>query len=311
MNTMLLDHQLKEQFTFADSSFPIQYFVDNLSQCPGVPMHWHFGHEFFSAATHDVEVRIGNTLLLLHKGESILITGNQFHSYRQIVSGSDCLCPNIVFSGELLASLASTVYQRYFQPILNDPAFPYIVFSSTESWHKEVCSYLFTVYSLLSKYGAESCYIKNPDASFTKPVTSSCPEIDVLQKMLEIFKIIYHHQENLLRQKVLLKDQQTQIRLQKMLFYIQEHYSEKITLPSLSASAGISRSEAGRCFKSYYDRSPMNYVTDYRLKQAQKLLTESTMTVQEISLQCGFQDCSYFIKVFRRSFGMTPSEYRK
>ena len=105
-------------------------------------------------------------------------------------------------------------------------------------------------------------------------------------------------------------DQQTLIRLQKMLRYIQEHFSEDITLKQLSASAGISRSEAGRCFKKYYAQSPMAYVTLYRLKYAQELLWKSSLSVNEVACQCGFKDSSYFVKVFRKHLNQTPSEYR-
>lgn len=54
----------------------------------------------------------------------------------------------------------------------------------------------------------------------------------------------------------------------------------------------------------------MAYVTLYRLKYAQELLANSSLSVNEIASQCGFGDSSYFIKVFRKHFNQTPSEYR-
>ncbi len=76
------------------------------------------------------------------------------------------------------------------------------------------------------------------------------------------------------------------------------------------ASAGISRSEAGRCFKKYYACPPMSYVTLYRIKYAQELLSKTSLSVCEIAARCGFKDSSYFIKVFRKYLSRTPSEYR-
>ena len=77
MDTIILDHQLQETLVFPDPSFPIQYYVDDLHQWAGrqVPLHWHFGYEFFSAVSQDIEVQVGNEQLMLLKGESILITG--------------------------------------------------------------------------------------------------------------------------------------------------------------------------------------------------------------------------------------------
>lgn len=96
-----------------------------------------------------------------------------------------------------------------------------------------------------------------------------------------------------------------------MLRYIQAHFSEEITLEQLAESAGISRSEAGRCFRTYYAQSPMSYVTLYRLKCAQELLAKSSLSVSEIAYRCGFKDSSYFVRVFRKHLKQTPSEYRK
>ena len=96
-----------------------------------------------------------------------------------------------------------------------------------------------------------------------------------------------------------------------MVQYIQKHFSEMISLEDLAASANISRSEAGRCFQKYYADTPMSYLIRYRLQQAQKLLLTSTLSVKEISCQCGFSDSSYFVKVFRKHMKRTPAEYRR
>lgn len=124
MDTIILDHQLQETLVFPDPSFPIQYYVDDLHQWAGrqVPLHWHFGYEFFSAVSQDIEVQVGNEQLMLLKGESILITGGQLHSYRLTSPQEPCLCPNIVFSDDVLAPLTSTVFQKYLRHILNDSA---------------------------------------------------------------------------------------------------------------------------------------------------------------------------------------------
>lgn len=51
MDTILLDHRLQESLSFTDPSFPIKYYEDNLNRWADhqVPLHWHFGYEFFSA----------------------------------------------------------------------------------------------------------------------------------------------------------------------------------------------------------------------------------------------------------------------
>lgn len=64
-------------------------------------------------------------------------------------------------------------------------------------------------------------------------------------------------------------------------------------------------------FRSKYEKSPMEYLQELKLENARKLLVqESKLPVREIALSAGFRDALYFSKVFRKKFGITPSEYR-
>ena len=99
-------------------------------------------------------------------------------------------------------------------------------------------------------------------------------------------------------------------RLRSMIAYINRHYSEKITLAEIAKAAGVSERESTRCFKKNIGQSPMEYLIQYRLNQSKKLLSETGMTITDICQQCGFSDSAYFGKVFRKSYGITPSEYR-
>ncbi len=99
-------------------------------------------------------------------------------------------------------------------------------------------------------------------------------------------------------------------RLRNMIAFINQHYSEKVTLSEISKTAGVSEREAARCFKKNIGQSPMEYLINYRLNQSKKLLLETDMTITDICQQCGFSDSAYFGKVFRKTYGMTPSKYR-
>ncbi len=167
---------------------------------------------------------------------------------------------------------------------------------------------LFDIYAILAV--SKNVSDDSTDYWVVKPLKSDFPEIEVHQNMVNIFQTLYLRRNDMHHTKSGGRDHQVQIRIQKMLSYIQEHFTENISLKQLAASAEISRSEAGRCFKKYYAQSPMSYVTLYRLKYAQELLAKSSLTVNEVASQCGFRDSSYFVKVFRKHLGQTPSEYR-
>lgn len=99
-----------------------------------------------------------------------------------------------------------------------------------------------------------------------------------------------------------------QIRLQKMLTYIYEHYAETVTLEEISNAAHISRSEAGRCFHTYMGCSPVEALIQYRLQTAHRLLNEKTLTIQEICFACGFNSVNYFSRQFKKAYGYTPGQ---
>ena len=97
---------------------------------------------------------------------------------------------------------------------------------------------------------------------------------------------------------------------QQMLTYIYTHYAESITLADIARAADISRSEAGRCFKAYLGCSPVDALIKYRLQTAYRLISDTTLTLQEISHACGFNSVNYFSRQFRQTYGYAPSQNR-
>ena len=95
-----------------------------------------------------------------------------------------------------------------------------------------------------------------------------------------------------------------------MLAFIHQNFAEKITLDEIAASAAVSSRECLRCFRNTIRKSPAEYLTEYRLDMAKKLLVETEMSITEIGLQCGFSSNAYFGKIFREKCGEAPSKYR-
>lgn len=75
--------------------------------------------------------------------------------------------------------------------------------------------------------------------------------------------------------------------------------------------AGKSREHLSRCLKRYFGATPTELVNDLRLNYASNLLLTSKLTVTDICFECGFENLSWFYKMFVQKFGTTPSKYRK
>lgn len=100
-------------------------------------------------------------------------------------------------------------------------------------------------------------------------------------------------------------------RMRKMLQLIADHYDEPLMLDQIAQSVGVSPQECMCCFKKLIKQSPIQYLTAYRMHQAAQMLTNSELSILQISLCCGFNSSSYFAKVFRASMHCSPREYRK
>lgn len=100
-------------------------------------------------------------------------------------------------------------------------------------------------------------------------------------------------------------------RIKQVLGYIEEHYGEPFEIGQAADMCFYSQSHFMKYFKQYTGQPFVSYLNDYRLSRAGGLLRTTGDTVTEIAGRCGFDNLSYFNRLFRRKFGMTPGEYRR
>ncbi len=93
--------------------------------------------------------------------------------------------------------------------------------------------------------------------------------------------------------------------------YINEHYTEDLTLQTLSDLTFMNKYYLVHAFKNYKGTSPINYLIDKRIEESQHLLETTNYPISKISDQIGFSSQSYFSQVFRKRTGYTPNQYRK
>lgn len=98
--------------------------------------------------------------------------------------------------------------------------------------------------------------------------------------------------------------------IKSALEYITDHYSEKISISEMAQLAGFSENYFMSLFRQYVGMSCIQYVNHYRIQKAAHALEETTKSVSEIAMIHGFDNISYFNLQFRRTFGMTPREFR-
>ena len=93
--------------------------------------------------------------------------------------------------------------------------------------------------------------------------------------------------------------------------YIRDHYQEKIYIRDLASLIGLNEQYFCRFFKKAIGMSPIEYLNEYRIRQAVRLLKDSSLPVTEICLDCGYNNMGNFLREFRKYTGTTPLQYRK
>ena len=106
------------------------------------------------------------------------------------------------------------------------------------------------------------------------------------------------------------KDDERVRMIKQILQYIQENYARNLTLCGLAAYFHMSEGQFCRIFKQTMKMSPMQYLMRYRILQSCRLLQDTDKKIGEIANLSGFNNISYFNKVFLQTIGCTPREYR-
>ena len=93
--------------------------------------------------------------------------------------------------------------------------------------------------------------------------------------------------------------------------YINQHYNEDITRNGLAETVYLNSDYMARLFKKEEGCSITDYVINVRIKKASELLIQSNLSINEIALDCGYDNFAYFSRLFKKITGYAPKEYRK
>lgn len=99
-------------------------------------------------------------------------------------------------------------------------------------------------------------------------------------------------------------------RVKQILAFVAAHRGEKLTVAQAAAAAGYSSAHFMRFFKAAVGQTFVEYLTDCRLSAAARALAETETAVQQIAEDEGFESLSYFCRLFRRRYGVSPGRYR-
>ena len=250
-------------------------------------LNWNDKLELIRVISGSMKVSVNDNDLVLHENNILFVRSRQLHRLYQD-NGKDCSFFLILMDPSIFGS----AFGRNWTSIENDSAARnYCFMDDSMAMCKEVCSLADRIRFLES----------------ARPRAWRFEVIGILYVIIAKLYMEYgsdtyigNRQEN------------EDITIQKeMIAFIHAHYHEKISLNDIAASGKVCRSKCCRIFRRYIQKSPVEYLNEYRLQISQHFLLNHSLSIAEVSTFCGFNHQSYFTKLFVKRYGCTPYEFRK
>ena len=93
--------------------------------------------------------------------------------------------------------------------------------------------------------------------------------------------------------------------------YVEKHYTEELDLNSISRTLGFSSSYLTKVFNKVENITPSKYIRHYRMGIAKQLLNDNSLTIQQVASHVGYSDPFHFSRSFKKTFGISPTEYKE
>ena len=258
----------------------------------GYPLHWHDEMEIIYITDGSCTITIEHAIYQACAGDIFPVLPDMLHSIEK--SGSaECTYFNFVFNLHLLESGSSgdLCFSRYLQPYLDGrSSLPHRIPANSPAG----CA-LRPHLDLLAEKRREQ---------------NNETQLLIKGRLFEIFWILSDlritgtgNGENNIHSIQSKK-------MKELLQFLHSNFTRQVTVQEAADFCGYSTSYFMRFFKSFTGSTFITYLNTCRLQKAEELLLTSQYSVLEISGMSGFENHSYFIRLFKRCYGITPCQYR-
>ena len=288
MKPFLLDENQVEQIDGMTIEYPYSLHERDLTSFV-IPWHWHEELELGYIQEGASKIITVGAEYTIHQGDGFFINSNVMDMKQNAVPGKHTLEINHVFHPVFLSGhFKSRFDTKYIAPVTNNRQIDVHVIRRGQPVADAILKNL--------------CRLKRLQAHADTEFQTRNILSETWLLLLEDIRTNYKNGDT---QKLV-----RQNRIRSMISFIHRHYAEKLTVMQIADAVGVSEREVTRSFRKDLNQTPIEYLISYRLNEAKRLLAESDLPITEICYQCGFSDSAYFGKVFRKTYGMTPSAYR-
>ena len=254
-----------------------------------VPSHWHDEMEIIYIKKGQGLVTVDFRSYQVEANNIVLILPGQLHSIEQDENNS-MEYENIIFHpGMLLPKKPDVASMEFIYPLLHGKVTVPTVFTPVYPYYTDVAAPI------------DAC----DDICRTMPQGY---ELFIKSQLFQLFYVLENKCRNYGKKQ---NNRKTLEKMKVILKFIENNYTQKISVADAAEIAGFSESHFMRYFKETMGTSFVDYLKDYRLTMAARLLLASDASILSISEDVGFENLSYFNRAFKKKYKVTPSQYRK
>ena len=252
--------------------------------------HWHNCFEIIEVLDGSFQCHVDGDSFVVKKGNLCIINRGHMHRILNEKDPQQCRKKALIFNPDFFIK-DKDIYTRYIRPLLQDRAFSHIQFAINSGIGLDLFSFIKQLEVLYKE----------------RPVGFEMESYGLIYMIIRRLYLAYAMHQDHFQSSF---DENIQIQ-RKMTTYIYKQYANKIALDDIADAGQISRSTCIRLFKKYTGKSPVDFLNSYRLERSIELLLTTNQQVTEISYACGFNQPSYFNRLFLKEYQMTPNQYRK
>lgn len=278
------------------TDYPVSvYYVDFAHMFMGmVHHHWHSKMEIDYVRTGTAIFKIGEESVSVNAGSAILINNDQIHSIKPENEDETIILSVLFHPDYLFDEKESFLATKYKAPLTSNTDFSYCIFTKDTRVGRNGLECINSIINcnLNKSYGYE-LMTKSLLCNLWIQLLSLAENSD--KKVKSLTRI----------------DEE---RVKDAIVYIQNNYGKALTLEEIAGSIHLSKSECCRCFKRATNLTPFEYLMFFRIYESAFHMQRSehgNQSISSLATSVGFNNASYFNKIFKKYLGRTPLQYRE
>ena len=278
--------ELKENKPHGTKDDPFStYHIENAGRSFQIPVHWHDEFEIIYVRSGFLTVSISGKSYIGKTGDAFVVSPGNLHLMGSQTGTVDYY--TFLFPLKYISFRTDDMLDEKLLEPLNSGHL--MICPRVNDTAKELCEQLIEIYEA-----------KN-DESESKITTQVRTKIILLQFILEMWKKGFVIENDTSGRNIVEKE---------MVSYIQQNFTGKISLKEFGEQFHLSEKYISRYFKEHFHITLSQYITYLRLENAKQLLQDTDLSVTETAMQSGYQNVSYFIRSFKKTYGISPLKYR-